>query len=334
MADTSTKYLGLELKNPVACSSSPLCEDLDAIRRMEDAGAAAVVLHSLFEEQLELESQGLDYRLSHGAEAYSEALSYFPDMKNYNLGPEGYLDHLHKAKQAVGIPIIASLNGNSRGGWLRFARQIEQAGADALELNIYDVCTDPDRHASDVEDDYVDLVKELASSIRIPLAVKLCPFFTAPAAFGKRLANAGASGLVLFNRFYQPDLDLDNLDVLPRLHLSQSNELPLRLHWVAIMYDKVTADLAITGGVHTANDVIKCMMVGARVAMTTSALLSHGISHLRGVLEGVKRWLVEHEYDSIRQMQGSMSMRSIPDPRAYERGNYMKVLKSFVVRDM
>lgn len=332
MSNLTTKYMGFNLKNPIVCSSSPLCDDLDALRRMEDSGAAAVVLRSLFEEQLELESMGLDYRLSNGSHIGAEAPSYFPDMPTYNLGPDGYLDHIRRAKEQLAIPVIASLNGVSPGGWIQYSKLIEQAGADGLELNLYDIPTDPRISAGELEDGYVSLVQQLNSIVSIPLAVKLSPFFTSPAAFGVRLSEAGADALVLFNRFYQPDLDLETLDVVPRLHLSQSNELPLRLHWTAILFDHVKADIGITGGVHSPLDVLKCMMVGARVAMLTSALLTHGIEHLTTLLNGVHRWLDEHEYPAIQPVQGCMSLRSIPDPRAYERGNYMKVLQSWILQ--
>jgi dihydroorotate dehydrogenase (fumarate) len=332
MTDLSTRYLGLDLRSPLVASASPLCEEIDNIRRMEDAGAAAVVLHSLFEEQITLESHDLDRYLTHGAESFAEALTYFPDMTDYNLGPEGYLDHLRRAKAAVDIPIIGSLNGVSTGGWTRYARKIEEAGADALELNVYFIPTDPEMPGADVEQMYVDLVREVKASIRIPVAVKLGHAFSAMAHLARRLDGAGADALVLFNRFYQPDFDLENLEPVPHLTLSSPYELLLRLHWVAILYGHVRADLAVTGGVHSAEEVLKGMMAGARVAMMTSALLKHGIEHLTTVRQDLVTWMEAHEYESIRQMQGSMSYRSVAEPAAFERANYMRVLRSYALR--
>lgn len=329
MANLKTDYLGLELKNPLVASSSPLCEELDNLRKMEDAGAAAIVLHSLFEEQITRESHLLDQDLSRGSEYFAEALSYFPDMTDYNLGPDGYLEHIRKAKEALDIPLIGSLNGSSSGGWISYAQKIEAAGADALELNIYYLPTDPEMTASDVEDMYLNLVNNIKTSITIPIAVKLNPFFSAIPNFARRLEMVGADALVLFNRFYQPDFDLDELTVRPNLTLSTSQELLLRLRWVAILYGHVQADLAITGGIHSAEDVLKAMMAGARVAMMTSALLKNGIEHLTRVRLDLIEWMEENEYESIRQMQGSMSHLSVSDPEAFERANYMKVLRSF-----
>ena len=332
MTDLSTTYLGLKLKNPLVCSSSPLCQDLVSLQRMEQAGAAAVVLHSLFEEQLTLESQDLSHYLSHGTESFPEALTYFPDMADYNLGPEGYLEHIRQAKAAVKIPVIASLNGTSPGSWVRFAREIEEAGADALELNIYFIPTDPDVGSREVEQRYADLVAQVKAAVGIPVAVKLGPFFTALAHLARQLDRAGADALVLFNRFYQPDFDLESLEVTPALVLSNSHELLLRLHWVAILHGRIGADLAVTGGVHTARDVLKALMAGARVAMMTSALLKHGIGHLSGVLADLKAWMEGHGYESVRQMQGSMSQRAVANPAAFERGNYLKVLRSYTLQ--
>ena len=332
MIDLSTTYLGLSLRSPMVASASPLCEEIDNIRRMEDAGAGAVVLHSLFEEQITLESHHLDRYLSQGAESFAESLTYFPDMTAYNLGPDGYLEHILRAKAAVGIPIIGSLNGVSSGGWIRYARKIEEAGADALELNLYYMPTDPERSGADVERMYVDLVRDVTASVGIPVAVKLGHAFSAMANVARRLDRAGARALVLFNRFYQPDFDLERLAVVPRLTLSSPYELLLRLHWVAILYGRVRADLAVTGGVHTAHEVLKAMMAGARVAMMTSALLKHGIDLLRVVRANLLTWMEAHEYESIRQMQGSMSYRAVADPAGFERANYLKVLSSYVLR--
>jgi dihydroorotate dehydrogenase (fumarate) len=332
MVDLSTSYLGLALRSPLVASASPLCEDVDNIRRMEDAGAGAVVLHSLFEEQITLESHHLDRYLSQGAESFAESLTYFPDMTAHNLGPDGYLEHIRRAKAAVGIPIIGSLNGVSTGGWIRYARRIEEAGADALELNVYYIPTDPEVTGAEVERMYVDLVRDVAASVRIPVAVKLGHSFSAMANLAQRLEQAGARALVLFNRFYQPDFDLEQLQVVPRLTLSSPYELLLRVHWVAILYGHVRADLAVTGGVHTAQDVLKAMMAGARVAMMTSALLKHGIDLLRLVRANLVAWMEAHEYESIRQMQGSMSYRSVAEPAEFERANYLRVLGSYVLR--
>jgi dihydroorotate dehydrogenase (fumarate) len=332
MSDLSTSYLGLSLKNPLVVSPSPLCEDLGAIRKMEDAGASAVVLHSLFEEQLTLNSQDLDRFLTSGTESFAEALSYFPDMGQFKLGPEAYLEHIQKAKKAVKIPIIGSLNGVSTGGWVSFAKKIEQAGADALELNVYYIATDPDMSGPQVEQMYADLVRDVRGSLKIPIAVKLGPYFSSMASVARRLDQAGANGLVLFNRFYQPDFDLEKLEVTPNLNLSRSEELRLRLCWVAILSGRIKADMAITGGVHTAEDVIKSMMAGAKVAMMTSALLKNGIEHLKTVREGIEAWMEKHEYASIRQMQGSMSQKSVAEPAAFVRANYMKVLRSYALK--
>ena len=332
MVDLSTTYLGLTLKNPLVVSPSPLCEKIDNIRRMEDAGASAVVLPSLFEEQISLESHHLDRYLSHGTESFAESLTYFPDMVDYNLGPDGYLEHIRRAKFVVDIPIIGSLNGSSTGGWISYAKKIEEAGADALELNTYYIPTDPELTGAQVEQMYLDLVRDVKASVSIPVAVKLGHSFSAFANLARRLDQAGANGLVLFNRFYQPDFDLENLEVVHTLTLSSSYELLLRLHWIAILYGHIRADLAVTGGVHTALDVLKTMIVGARVAMMTSALLQHGIGHLSTVRSELLGWMEQHEYESIRQMQGSISHRSVPDPAAFERGNYMKVLSSYVLK--
>jgi dihydroorotate dehydrogenase (fumarate) len=332
MIDLSTRYLGLRLASPLVASSSPLCESLDNIRAMEDAGAAAVVLHSLFEEQLDVESTHLDRYLTHGAESYAEALDYFPDLTGYNLGPDGYLEHVRRAKDAVGIPIIGSLNGVSTGGWIEFAKKIEQAGADALELNVYYVPTDPLLTGVQVERMYTDLVRDVKASVSIPVAVKLGHSFTALANVARHLDLVGVDGLVLFNRFYLPDFDLERLEVTPRLTLSSPHELLVRLHWVAILYGHVTADLAVTGGVHGSAQVLKAMMAGARVAMMTSALLQNGIGYLSRVRADVIDWMDTHEYASVAQMQGSMSYRSVAEPAAFERANYMKVLSSYALR--
>ena len=332
MSDLSTKYLGLNLKSPLVASASPLCESVDNIKRLEDYGLAAVVLPSLFEEQLELESLSVDADLTRGSESFPESTNFFPDLQTYNLGPDGYLELIRQAKESVRIPIIASLNGTSTGGWLQYARLMEEAGADAIELNIYSIVTDPATSGSEVEQAYIDLVRHLKHSIRIPLAVKLSHFFSAPANMAVRLDEARADALVLFNRFYQPDLDIEQLEVTPNLTLSRPEELLLRLHWTAILYGRVRADLGITGGVHGARDIVKCILAGAKVAFMTSALLRNGVQHAAHVLTELNRWLDEHEYSSVQQMCGSMSHDSVPDASAFERGNYMKVLSSYTLR--
>jgi len=332
MIDLSTTYLGLQLKNPIVVSAGPLQRELEAVREMERAGAAAVVMHSLFEEQIDVESEELNRWLEYGSESFAEALHYLPDLENYNHGPKAYLEHLAKVKKAVSIPVIASLNGSSMGGWTRYAKMMEEAGADAIELNTYYVAANPELPASEVEQMYYDVVHQVKAAVRIPLAVKVGHFFSAIPHMMHRLDSAGADGLVMFNRFYQPDIDLEELEVVPHLELSHSCELLLRLNWVAIVYGHVRADLAITGGVHTAEDVLKSMMVGARVAMMTSALLEKGVGHIRHVLHDLSRWMEEHEYESIRQMQGSMARRNVADPAAFERANYMRVLSSYAMK--
>jgi dihydroorotate dehydrogenase (fumarate) len=332
MTDLTTEYLGLKLASPLVAGASPLCEDLGNLRRLEDAGAAAVVLHSLFEEQLTRESDLLDRALSAGTDSHAEALSYFPDLQSYNLGPEGYLEHIHKAKAALGIPVIASLNGVSSGGWIEYARKMQQAGADALELNVYFIPTDAHLTGAAVEQQYCDLVRDVRAAIKIPLAVKVGHQFTAFANMARHLEESGADALVLFNRFYQPDLDIDTLEVKSALSLSQPYELLLRLHWVAVLFGRLRLDLAVTGGVHEARDVLKAMMAGANVAMMTSALLRRGIPHLTAVRRDLVAWMEEHEYESIRQMRGSLSQRSTANPEAYERANYVTVLSSYALR--
>jgi len=329
MADLTTTYLGLKLKNPLVPSASPLMRKVDNIKRMQDAGAAAVVLHSLFEEEIRHASQQLDYYLFYGVDSFVEAAGYFPDLEKYNRGPDGYLEHLSKVKAAVSIPVIGSLNGVSAGSWVEYAKKIEDAGADALELNVYYLAVDPAQTGSDVEQMYLDVLREVKASLHIPVAVKLGYYFTAFANMAQRLAQAGADGLVLFNRFYQPDFDLENLDVLSNLDLSNPYEVRLRLRWIALLYGRVQADLAVTGGVHTAEDVIKAVMAGANVAMVTSALLQFGTGHVQTVLSNLEHWMEEHEYESIKQMHGSMSQKSVAQPVAYERANYMRVLRTY-----
>lgn len=329
MIDLSTTYMGLHLKNPLVVSPSPLCEDIDNIRRMEESRSAAVVLHSLFEEQILLESQDLDHYLTQGTYSFAESLTYFPDLGDYKLGPDEYLEHIRKAKEAVDIPIIGSLNGVSTGGWIKYAKAIEEAGADALELNIYYIPTNPNMTSEQVEGMYADLVRGVKTRVNIPVAVKISPYFSSTPNMARCLDRVGANALVLFNRFYQPDLDIENLEVVPNLILSTSDELRLRLRWVAILYGQIQADMAVTGGVHSAEDVVKTMMLGARVAMMTSALLKNSIHYLKTVLNDVVAWMEQHEYESISQIQGIMSQRSVAEPAAFERANYMKALHSY-----
>lgn len=329
MVDLSTTYLGLPLKNPVVASASPISKKLSGIRSLEDAGASAVVMYSLFEEQIVHDSLALDHFLNRGTESYAESLTYFPDLGNYNVGPDEYLTLIQKAKETVNIPVIASLNGVSTGGWIDTAKKIEQAGADALELNVYYIPADVSLSSQDLEQAYVDLVKDVRAQINIPLAVKLSPFFTALPHLASRLVSAGANGLVLFNRFIQPDLDIETLEVTPNLVLSNSNELRLPLRWTAILYGRVQADLAVTSGVHTAQDVLKSMMAGANVTMLASALLKNGTKHVGEILTDMQAWMETFEYQSVQQMRGSMSQRSVAEPAAYERANYMKALQSF-----
>ena len=329
MVDLTTTYLGMKLKNPLVASPSPLSEKVDMVKRMQDAGLSAVVMYSLFEEQIIHESLELDHFLSYGTESFAEAVTYLPTSGNYSLTPDKYLEHLHKVKQAVSIPVIGSLNGVSSGGWVKWARRIEEAGADALELNIYFLPNDPQLNSLQLETTYTALVRDVKSQVKIPVAVKLSPYFTAIPNMMTRLVESGADALVLFNRFYQPDFDLEALEVVPNLVLSNSNELRLPLRWIAILYGKVQADLALTSGVHTAEDVIKGVMAGASVTMTTSALLKNGIERATHILEGVKAWMEEKEYESISQMRGSMSQQAVAEPNTFERANYMKMLSSF-----
>jgi len=329
MIDLSTQYLGLKLKNPLVASASPLSKKVDTVKKLEDAGIGAVVMYSLFEEQIIHESHALDYFLSHGTESFSEALTYFPDMEHYNVGPDGYLDMIRKLKESVQVPVIASLNGISTGGWVDYARKMEQAGADALELNIYFLPTDPELEGIALEDAYVELVRSVRAQVKIPLALKLSPYFTALPNFARKLVGAGANGLVLFNRFYQPDLDIETLEVVPDLDLSTSDELRLPLRWTAILYGRLQADLALTTGVHSVEDVVKATMAGARVSMMASELLSRGIGRVSEILADLEKWLETYEYHSIQQMLGSMSQQAVADPAAFERANYMKVLQSF-----
>ncbi len=327
--DLSTTYMGMKLKNPLVHSASPLTEDVDNIRRMEDAGASAVVMYSIFEEQITMENRQLDHYLEYGTESFGEALSYFPDLGSYKSGPEEYLEKIAEAKRTVGIPIIGSLNGVSTGGWIDYARKIQEAGADALELNIYYIPTDLRLSGVEVERMYVDIVSDVKKSVAIPVSVKISPFFSAMANVAQHLADAGADALVLFNRFYQPDLDLENLQVVPHLVLSNSHELKLPLRWVAILYGRVPVDFGITTGVHTHEDVLKGLMAGAKVTMITSEILKKGADRISELLGELTGWMDEHEYESVKQLLGSMSQKNCAEPAAFERANYMKALHSW-----
>jgi dihydroorotate dehydrogenase (fumarate) len=330
MTDLSTTYLGLNLKNPLVASASPLSKKIDVARKLEDAGISAIVMYSLFEEQIIHESLEQDHYFSRTTDAFSEALSLLPDGGLYGISPEKYLNQVTGLKKALKIPVIGSLNGVSRGGWTNYARKIQEAGADALELNMYYLATDPEISSAEIENRQVELVAEVKSAITIPLAVKISPFVTSVSNFAKRLVEAGADGLVLFNRFYQPDFDLEALEIVHSLDLSTSAELRLPLRWISILYGRVNADLALTSGVHTSRDVLKSMMAGAQVAMIASELLWEGVAkRVREILDHTQTWMEEHEYTSIKQMQGSMSQKSVSDPAVFERANYMKVLNSF-----
>ena len=327
--DTRTTYLGMELKHPIMPSASPLSRSTDTIRRLEDNGASAVVMHSLFEEQITLESEQLDHYLSYFTDAFAEALSWYPEQQDYNVGPEEYLENVRKAKDAVDIPVIGSLNGISTGGWIEYAAGIEEAGADALELNVYYIPTDPEMSGTEVERLVVDVLSAVKENVTIPVAVKLGPYFSAFAHLAQALAREGADGLVLFNRFYQPDFDLEAFEVVPSLQYSTSAGLRLPLRWVAILYGRLPADLAITSGVHNHIDVLKGLMAGARVTMLASELLQNGVGRIQAILDDMVVWMEEHEYESVAQMQGSMSQERSADPAAFERANYMKVLQSW-----
>jgi len=327
--DLSTTYLGLRLPHPLVPGASPMADDLDTARRLEDAGAAAIVIRSLFEEQIVAEQMAAFRHTEEHAGSFAEALSYFPDTNVFALGPDEYLERIRLLKEALRVPVIASLNGTTRGGWLDFSTRMQDAGADALELNVYYVATDPAEVSAQVEARVVEMLQAVKGALRIPVAVKLSPYYSALAHLAGEIDRAGADGLVLFNRFYQPDIDVEALEVERRLHLSDSSELPLRLRWLAILSGRIGASLAVTGGVHTALDAVKAVMCGAHAVQMVSALLLHGPGRLRDVREGMARWLEEHEYESLEQMQGSMSLLRCPDPTAYERTNYVELLHSW-----
>jgi dihydroorotate dehydrogenase (fumarate) len=328
--DLTTKYLGMTLRNPLIVSAcGPISEDVDNIKRAEDAGAGALVLYSLFEEQLRLDTYELHHHMTHGIDSFPEALTYFPEPAHFRLGPDGYLEHIQRAKRAVDMPIIASLNGTSMGGWVEFAKQIEQVGADALELNIYYIPTDMHLSGAAVEQTYVDIVKAVRSAVSIPVAVKLSARFSNIANMVKRLEEAGADGFVLFNRFYQPDIDLDALEVMPKVLLSTPHAMRLPLRWIAILYGRIKVSLAATSGIHTGDDVLKMLMAGASGTMLCSVLLKHGIEHIGVIEREMRQWMMEHEYESVTQMQGSMSQIHCADPSAFERAQYMRALTNY-----
>ena len=327
--DLTTTYLGRTLPHPFMPGASPLSDDLDMIRRLEDAGAAAIVLRSLFEEQITRDQMSVLFHQETHDESFAEATSFFPSPDDFVLGPEEYLRHLSHVKRSVGIPVIASLNGTSAGGWLEYAGLMEQAGADALEMNIFHLPTDPEIPAGAIEREIVAMVTEVKKGLRIPVAVKLSPFFTAFAHFAGELDKAGADGLILFNRFYEPDIQIEELEVMRELHLSTSSELPLRLRWLALLSDRVKASLAVTGGVHSARDAVKSIMAGAHAVQMVSALIQNGPSHLRDVLDGVQAWMEENEWSSLAEMRGNMGWLRVPDPKRYERANYLAILQGW-----
>jgi dihydroorotate dehydrogenase (fumarate) len=332
VTDLSTTYLGLKLKNPLVVSSNPLTEKPETAKLLESAGAAALVAPSLFEEQVVRTSLELDYFLSKGTDSFAEALTFLPEVGRYSIGPEAYVDRIKALKKAVHIPVFGSLNGVSSGGWIDYAHKIEEAGADALELNLYYLPTNSDLTSINIEDNYVKLVSDIRRKVRIPIAIKLSPFFTSLPNLALRLVDAGANGLVLFNRFYQPDFDLKKLEVIPTLTLSNSNELRMPLHWIAILYGRIKADLALTSGVNMGEDIIKAMMAGANVAMLASAVLREGPVKVTSLINEVLEWMQVNDYESIEQMRGSMSQRNVTEPAAFERVNYIKVLNSYTMR--
>jgi dihydroorotate dehydrogenase (fumarate) len=334
MADLKTKYLGLDIKSPLVASASALSKKLDNIKAMEDAGLGAVVLYSLFEEEIINEDLALDHFLTRGSESFAEAITYYPDLQKYNTGPDKYLQLISTAKEAVDIPVIGSLNGVSTGGWIKYAKLIEEAGADALELNLYFVSADPAVSSETLEKAHIQLVSDIRKSIKIPLSVKLSPFYSSIPHFSAALVKAGAKGLVLFNRFYQPDLDIEALEVVPKLELSDSSDMLMPLRWIAILYDRVAADFALTSGIHTAEDIVKALMAGSTVAMTASALVKHGVGYAAGMIEELAQWMNDYEYKSVDQMRGTLSQKNVAEPAAFERANYMKALTLFDNRIM
>ena len=329
MVDLNTTYMGLGLKNPVVPSASPLSREIDSIKKLEDGGAPAVVLYSLFEEQIKFEAGELEHYLEYGTNSFAEALTYFPDLGEYHLGAEEYLEHVRKAKEAVDIPVIASLNGVTQGGWAEYATKIEEAGADGLELNVYHVAANPKLGGADVERMHLDTLKTVKGSVKIPVAIKLSPFYSSMASVAVQLDEAGADALVLFNRFYQPDLDLTNLEVVPHLELSTSKDIKVPLRWVAILYGRVNASMALTGGVHQTEDVVKAIMAGADVANVCSVLLTDGVDKIGELVDGLAAWMDARGYASIDSMKGALSQKSVAEPAAFERANYIKVLQEY-----
>lgn len=327
--DLSTTYLGFELPHPLIPGASPLSDDMDMVRRLEDAGAPLIQMSSLFEEEIQREHAMLDDVLATTTNMFAEALDFMPQPDRFVIGPEAYLEKVRRIKQAVSVPVIGSLNGTTVGGWMHHARAIEQAGADALELNLYRVATDMDASATDIESEDIAIISQIASELTIPLAVKLSPFYTSLPHYVASICDAGADGIVLFNRFYQPDVNIEELELERQLKLSTSDELNLRLRWLAILSGRVECDLAVTGGVHTADDAIKAVMCGARACQMVSALLKHGPEHLTTVREQMHHWLEAHEYQSLAQARGSMSVQRGPDPHIYERANYLHILRSW-----
>jgi dihydroorotate dehydrogenase (fumarate) len=332
MIDISMQYLGMKLGGPIVVASTPLSESIENVRHLEDAGASAIVLTSLFEEQLALEASTLDEDLSRGTESFAESLNYLPDLKDYRMTHEGYLEHLRRAREAVSIPILASLNGATPGGWVRFAKEIEQAGASAIELNTFALATDRSQTSEHLEAQLIELVDSVCKTVKVPVSVKLTRAFTSLPNLVGRLEEVGAQGVALFNRFYQPDFDIETLEVRPTLHFSTPSELLPRLHWAAILYGHFKGDIAITGGVHSAEDVLKGVMAGASVTMMVSALHIHGIEHIRRVLADLRYWLDKHDYNSLSETRGCLSRRSVPDTSPYDRGNYIKTLSSYSLR--
>lgn len=326
----STRYMGLALNNPLVASASPLSENVGNFKKLEDAGVSAIVMHSLFEEQLSNEALEMDHHLNFGTESYAESLSFFPEPAEYKVGPEEYLDHIAKAKKSIAIPVIASLNGYTRGGWTKYAQNMEEAGADAIELNIYHIPTDLKESAQFVEQKYLDILASVKATVKIPVAVKLSPYFSNMANMAKQLDDAGADALVLFNRFYQPDIDLESLEVLPHVNLSTPQAMRLPLRWIAILHGQIGCSLAATSGIHSHLDILKMIMVGADVTMLCSTILKNGIRHITDIRQNIETWMEEHEYESIQQMRGSLSQKNCADPQGFERAQYMKTLQSYI----
>jgi dihydroorotate dehydrogenase (fumarate) len=327
--DLTTTYMGMKLKHPIVASSSPLSGNVAGVKRLEDAGASAVVLFSLFEEQLKHDSAALEYLMNAGTESFAESLSYLPEIDDYTVGPDTYLDLLRRASEAVDIPVIGSLNGITNSGWIEYAQLMQQAGAKGIELNIYYIPADLTTSGRAVEERYIEIVKAVKASVTIPVAVKLSPFFSAIGSMAKALDDTGADALVLFNRFYQPDFDLEKLDVAPNLNLSTPDEIRLPLLWIAVLYGKLRASLGATRGVHTPIEVVKYLMAGADAVMTTSALLKNGVDYLSTLRTGLQTWMEMNQYHSVAQMKGSMSQQNVADPTAFERANYIKTLESY-----